>query len=72
MNPSWWHWLAELARESQRETNGATCATAHLERLSCASAGIREAQGRRHVDTKVHFMQAWANGTWTTHLEGAW
>ena len=31
-----WHWLVELGKESPRETNGAVCAIALLERLSCA------------------------------------
>ena len=30
------HWFVELAKESQLGTNGAKCAIAHLERLSCA------------------------------------
>ena len=31
VNPSRWHLLVELARVSQRETNGASCANAHLD-----------------------------------------
>ena len=57
----------ELARVSQRETNGAKSATAHLVRLFCArtaqqlwdSSKRKGASGRtRHVATKVYFMQA--------------
>ena len=59
----------ELARVSQRETNGARCATAHLGRVvlctdSSAALGFVKRKGAsrrtRHVDTKVYSMQACA------------
>ena len=57
------------SRTSQRETNGAKCAIAFLEQLivlctdsSAALGFVKKGASRRtrHVDTKVHFMQAWA------------
>ena len=72
----------ELARVSQQETNGARCASVLLVLLSCArTAQQRWASVKRKgckstalvtVDTKIYFMQALGNGTWTAHLEGAW
>ena len=59
----------ELARVSQRESNGANCANAHLGTIvlcadSSAALGFVKRKGAsrriRHVDTKVYFLQAWA------------
>ena len=59
----------DLRGVSQRETNGANCADAHLGRLCCVRTAQqlwdfvkRKGASRRtrHVDTKVYFVQAWA------------
>ena len=43
---------------------------------SSAAPGFVKRQGAsrrtRHVDTKVYFMQALGDATWTTYLEGTW
>ena len=80
VNPKWLRWLVELAKESQRETNGKNLQMFTWD--DCAvygqlnSSGICETQKCKSTHSpRGHenlFYASLGDGTWTTYLEDTW